>query len=187
MAKKWTNRNLPVVLHYVTGNVDKRRQIFRQDSNCVAFLEEIQAGRHKYESRLICFVVMPDHFHLVVNPRDGDIQNWIGELKSLSARRLVAANPPGLFRKNEEVNQVWQESFRTLRLWSNWMVWQKINYIHNNPLRAGLVDSARDYRWSSFRSFYHLEHEELLSVDNEWFYPEDAERLKELQRRGELF
>jgi REP element-mobilizing transposase RayT len=130
---------------------------------------------------------MPDHFHLIVNPRDGEIQSWMGELKSRTARRLVAENPPGLFRKNDEENQVWQESFRTLRLWSGWMIWQKINYIHNNPLKAGLVESACDYTWSSFRSFYHLANEELLSVDHEWFYPEDAERLKELQRKGELY
>src|SRR5215204_3514688 len=139
MAKKWTNRNVAGVLHYLTGNVERRRSIFQQDYNCIAFLEEMQALRHKRESRLICFVV------------------------------------------------VWQESFKTLRLWSNWLIWQKINYIHNNPLRAGLVDSARDYRWSSFRSFYHLEDEELLSVDNEWLYPEDPERLKDLQRRSELY
>ncbi|HUR99099.1 MAG TPA: transposase [Pyrinomonadaceae bacterium] len=187
MAKKVTNRNLAGVLHYVTGNLDKRRPIFRYDSNCIAFLDEMQGVRREHESRLICFAVMPDHFHLIVNPRDGDIQGWMGELKSRTARRLVDANRTGLFRKNDEENQVWQESFRTLRLWSGWMIWQKINYIHNNPIKAGLAESARDYRWSSFRSFYHLANEDLLSVDDQWFYPEDAERLKELQRKGELF
>src|SRR5215204_2008890 len=133
MAKKWTNRNVAGVLHYVTGNVERRRSIFQQDYNCFAFLEEMQALRYKRESRLICFVVMPDHFHLIVNPRDGDIQSWIGELRSLSARTLIEINPIGLFKKNDEENEVWQESFRTLRLWSGWMIWQKINYIHNNP------------------------------------------------------
>src|SRR5215203_1251248 len=186
MSKKRTNELVPGVLHYVTGNVDKRRQIFRTDNNCIAFLEELQKIRKERESRLICFVVMPDHFHLIVNPCDGNIQSWIGELKSISARRLVEINPTGLFKKNDKENQVWQESFRTLRLWSGWMIWQKINYIHNNPLRAGLVDSARDYRWSSFRSYYQLEDEEL-SVDNEWLYPADPGRLKDLQRRSELY
>ena len=100
MAKKHTNRNVAGVLHYVTGNVDRRRPIFRQDSNCIAFLEELQSLRKNVESLLIAFVVMLDHFHLIVNPRDGDIQNWIGELKSVSARRLVEINPPGMFRKN---------------------------------------------------------------------------------------
>ena len=185
MAKKRTNENLPGVLHYVTGNVDQRRPIFRRDRNCTVFIEEVQSVRLKRESKLICFVVMPDHFHLIVNPRDGDIQGWIGELKSVSAKRLVAINPPTLFSKPGDENQVWQESFRTLRLWSGWMIWQKINYIHNNPLKAGLVKSARDYRWSSFRSFYKLESEELLSVDHEWWYEDDPQKLKEeLRRRG---
>src|SRR5215213_1139378 len=125
MAKKLTNENLPGVLHYVTGNVDKRRQIFRSDQICIAFLEELQSLRSRRDSLLICFVLMLDHFHLIVNPRDGDIQSWICELKSLTARRIVDMNSPGLFRKPDGENQVWQESFRTMRLWSGWMIWQK--------------------------------------------------------------
>ena len=66
------------------------------------------------------------------------------------------------------------------------MIWQKINYIHNNPLRAGLVDSAGDYKWSSFRSFYQLESDELLYVDGEWWFPDDMEKQKEAQRKGLL-
>ena len=186
MAKKWTNKNLAGVLHYVTGNVDKRREIFRSAAHCIAFLEELQSIRQKHESRLICFVVMLDHFHLIVNPRDGNIKSWIHELKSLSARRLVEINPPGLFATKEEVNQVWQESFKTQRLWRGWMIWQKINYIHNNPLKAGLVDSAGDYPWSSFRNFYQLESEALLYVDHEWWYEDDMAKQKEAQRKGLL-
>ena len=34
------------------------------------------------------------------------------------------------------------------------MVWQKINYIHANPVKAGLAAAARNYQWSSFRAFY---------------------------------
>ena len=178
MAKKRTNENLPGVLHYVTGNVDKRRQIFRKPNNCIAFLEELQKLRRKRDCLLICFVVMLDHFHLIVNVRDGDIQGWIGELKSLAARRLIDLQPPGFFMKTEDENQVWQESFRTLLLWSTWMIWQKINYIHNNPVKARLVGSARDYPWSSFRSFYRLESDELLAVDYDWWYPDDPQKLK---------
>lgn len=79
MAKKWTNENLPGVLHYVTGNVDKRRRIFQLESNCVTFLKQLRSTKSELEARLICFVVMLDHFHLIVNPKDGNIQKWIGE------------------------------------------------------------------------------------------------------------
>ena len=183
MSKKWTNEKLPGALHYVTGNVDKRRQIFLNPPNCIAFLEELQSLKNKREARLICFVVMPDHFHLIVSPRDGDIQTWIGELKSLSAKRLIQENQNGFFRKPDGENQVWQESFKSLALWNGWLIWQKINYIHQNPLRANLVKSAIDYRWSSFKSFYGHECEELLFVDQEWWYEDDAAKLKEAMER----
>jgi REP element-mobilizing transposase RayT len=114
MAKKWTNEILPGALHYVTGNVDQRRNIFRDELNCIAFLEEIRAVKQRREAKLICFVLMPDHFHLIVNPQDGDIQTWIGELKSFSAKRLVQINPSGFFRTACGENQVWQESFKSL-------------------------------------------------------------------------
>ena len=56
------------------------------------------------------------------------------------------------------------------------MIWQKINYIHNNPLKARLVKSARDYRWSSFKAFY-FQSDEPLSVDRDWWWPDDVRKL----------
>ena len=132
MSKKWTNENLPGALHYVTGNVDKRRKIFLKERNCITFLEELRSLIRRREAKLICFVIMPDHFHLIANPRDGDIQTWIGELKSFSAKSLVRIQPINIFGKSDGENQVWQESFKSLALWSSWMIWQKINYIHSN-------------------------------------------------------
>ena len=58
------------------------------------------------------------------------------------------------------------------------MIWQKINYIHANPVKAGLVRSSKDYRWSSFRSFY-SQGDEPIAVDREWFWPDDAEKLSQ--------
>jgi REP element-mobilizing transposase RayT len=102
---------------------------------------------------------MPDHFHFVVNPRDGDIRGFCGALKSLSAKALITLTGDQRFlreqpEKDGSMHQVWQESFKALPLWSAWMIWQKINYIHNNPVRAKLVSAAKDYKWSSFRAFY---------------------------------
>jgi hypothetical protein len=120
---------------------------------------------------------MPDHFHLIANPRDGKIREWIGALKSLSAKRLLelGPSPSGL---DDGQRQVWQESFKALPLWSGWMIWQKINYIHSNPVRAKLANSAKDYRWSSFPSFYLEETDPLLQVDKDWWWPDDVQKLE---------
>ena len=164
-------------MHFVTGNVHKRLPIFRKETACRAFLEELQNLKIKRECKLIAFVVMPDHIHLIVNPRDGEIREWTGALKSLSAKRLVEIAPKDLFLKTDGENQVWQESFKALPLWSNWMIWQKINYIHNNPLKAGLADSAKDYQWTSFRAFYLEESDALLQIDKDWWFADDVQKL----------
>lgn len=177
MAKKWSNKNLPGALHFVTGNINNRRPIFKIEENCQVFLEELQNLKKENECKLIAFVVMPDHLHLIVNPKDGDIQQWTGALKSLSAKRLIKLAPEGFYLQPNGENQVWQESFKALPLWSEWMIWQKINYIHNNPLKGDLVKSAKDYRWTSFRYFYKLEFEEHLKVDEEWWFADDVRKL----------
>ena len=111
-----------------------------------------------WPSKLIVFVIMPDHFHLIVNPRDGNIQGFAGALKSLLAARIIEITNDNRFKlktpDKDSIHQVWQDSFKAMPLWSLWMIWQKINYIHANPVRARLVKSAKDYPWTSFRAFY---------------------------------
>ena len=184
MAKKWSNKNLPGALHYVTGNVHNRRQIFRGGDACKIFLEELQSLRSAHYCKLIAFVLMPDHYHFILNPRNGNIQEATGVLKSFSAKRIVALAPAGSFWTGAE-NQVWQESFKALPLWSIWMIWQKINYIHSNPIRAKLVRSTEDYRWSSFHAFYRNETEPLLQIDQDWWWPDDVDKLRKAIVNGE--
>jgi REP element-mobilizing transposase RayT len=97
---------------------------------------------------------MPDHFHLTVNPSDGRIKELTRDLKSRVAKAIVQANSQFVLPETEGGHQVWRESFKGMGLWTAWMIRQKINYIHANPVKAGLVPSAKDYYWSSFCSFY---------------------------------
>ncbi len=181
MARKWSNLNLPGALHFLTGNVVNRVPAFTQEASCTAFLEVSQKLRKEWPAKLIAYVLMPEHMHLIVNPRDGDIKAFSAALKSLSAKAILEVNPDRRFvRKKPDrdgsVHQVWQESFKALPLWSEWMIWQKINYIHASPVRARLVCSAKEYRWSSFRAFYSSAGEPLV-VDRDWWWPDDSEKL----------
>lgn len=179
MARKWSNVNLPGALHFVTGNFLDRMRVFTDPACCKVFLDELRSLNKRWPSKLIAYVLVPDHFHLISNPRDGRIKEFIGELKSLSAKAINEVGMRFQFPdRGTEGHQVWQESFKDTPLWSGWMIWQKINYIHANPVKAGLVHSAKDYPWSSFRSFY-SQADKSIEVDREWFWPDDAERLSE--------
>ena len=182
MTKKWSNQNLPGALHFITGNFGDRIPVFKQSVCCESFIAELSTLISDWPCKLIAYVLMPDHFHMIVNPRDGRIKEFTGKLKSLSARAISGKAQGIKFQLDPEgALQVWQESFKATPLWSAWMIWQKINYIHANPVRAKLVSSARDYRWSSFRSFYSAE-EVPIKVDREWWWPDDSEKLSKAMK-----
>ena len=186
MTQKWSNLNLPGALHYVTGIVRHRIPIFERDRCCAAFIEVFSLLLRDWPCKLIVYVIMLDHFHLIVNPRDGDIKGFTGALKSLTARKIIAITDDKRLQRKEpdldgSTHQVWQESFKSMPLWSGWMIWQKINYIHANPVKARFVASAKDYRWSSFRAFY-LGEDQPLPIDHDWWWPDDSEKLSKAMK-----
>lgn len=177
MARKWSNANLPGALHFVTANFLNRVPLFTHSESCREFLEVLCDLNQQWPSKLIAYVLMPDHIHLISNPRDGHIKEFIGTLKSLSAKRILSLRGVRV----RSLGRVWQESFKAMPLWSGWMIWQKVNYIHANPVKAGIVKSAKDYRWSSFHSYY-SQTPELIPIDRDWAWPDDAEKLSNAVR-----
>ncbi|MEO8433712.1 MAG: hypothetical protein ABI596_02370 [Pyrinomonadaceae bacterium] len=102
-------------------------------------------------------------------------------LKSLAARSLIEGTGGSAFLRpvpdaDGSIHQVCQDSFKATPLWSVWMIKQKINYIHANPVKARLVASAGDYKWSSFSAF-HGEEPGPLPVDKKWWWEDDYEKL----------
>jgi REP element-mobilizing transposase RayT len=185
MARKWSNQNLPGALHFVTGNIVDRIPIFKRDDCCECFLKVLGDLSRDWPCKLIAYVLMPDHIHLIVNPQDGRIREFVGKLKGVSARSIVELTGGACFVKKSNdgsEHQVWQQSFKAQALWSTWMIWQKIHYIHANPVKARLVASASDYRWSSFRAFY-SDFTEPLAVDHDWWWPDDSKKLSEAVKK----
>ena len=126
MARKWSNLNLLGALHYVTGNCFNRLPVFTEPECCWAFLKELKEINSSWPNKLICYVLMPDHFHLIVNPEDGRIIEYCRDLKSEAAKAIVQATRRFTFPITEDGHQVWQQSFKAIPLWSGWMINQKI-------------------------------------------------------------
>jgi len=176
VARKWSNENLPGALHYVTGVTGNGQQIFNRTDGCLDVLDVCRQLRQDWPFKLVAYVLMPDHLHMIVNPRDGAISELIASLEGLSSSRILAAEPgvPSTVNQTEisdPLPQVWQKPFKATPLYSGWMIWRKINYIHSRAVRVGLVQSASDYRWSSYRSFYSRA-DDPLAVDRDWWWPE---------------
>jgi len=164
-------------LHFVTANTHKRIPLFRSPVLCREFFTSLSEIKIRFPFELFAYVLMPDHFHLLVRPSDGDISRLVQKIKSLTARRVIdtlqtEGNDKSLLALRKPIPgrrahsyQVFQQSFRDLRLWSSWMIHQKIDYIHANPVNEGLVDNVAAYRWSSCRAM-HERTSEPIPIDH---------------------
>src|SRR5438874_11110836 len=77
------------LVHYVTGVTYARVPIFRRDEISSLFVEALSETRLKDPFKLIGYVIMPDHFHLLANPLSMDITRLVGKLKGRGASRIL--------------------------------------------------------------------------------------------------
>ena len=95
---------------------------------------------------LIAWVVMPDHFHLLIDPADGNLSNTMRRIKlSFSSRFLK--------RKRLRSGKIWQSRFwdHIIRDENDWK--HHLDYIHYNPVKHGLVQNPREWKYSSIHNY----------------------------------
>ncbi len=164
--KKRPHPTIPGPLRFVTAATHKRIPIFRSKALCKLFFITLQEIRDRFPYELFAYVLLPDHFHLLVRPADGNISRLMQKIKSLSARKIVEhlketqsgkllsalrKTRPG---RREHHYQIYQQSFRELILTNSRLIHQKIEYIHKNPLGKGLAEHIGAYSWSSCLAIY---------------------------------
>ncbi len=120
---------------------------------------------------------MPDHGHIVTG---GELtpSNTLRYLNGISARRIVdvlksdprfetSLNKLKIQTRDDHKFSVWQHHPNTYIITSEGMMMQKVNYVHKNPVEAGMVEAMEDYRFSSARFWLRkpLLDDEPLEVD----------------------
>lgn len=123
---------------------------------------------------IYAYVFMDNHFHIILS--NEDVSKIMQSAKKYSAKEIIMElNVDGKenilkeFReakpeyKTTSKHQVWQESFHPQEIISYEMLKQKIEYIHNNPVRKNLVTKPEDWIYSSAIDYY-TEEKGLLDI-----------------------
>jgi putative transposase len=119
------------------------------------FLKVLEQTRQKYQFVVAGYVVMPEHVHLLISePNIEDPSRVMQVLKqrvSLQCRaRKTAAN---IF--SEQLSAAfWQPRSYDFNVRTEKKYVEKLNYIHSNPVKRGLVGSPELWPWSSFRHYW---------------------------------
>jgi putative transposase len=121
---------------FVTSACWQKRRLFQVERNAALFLERLEHYRTHFW--LHAFVVMPDHVHLLITPRE-----------MVTLERAMQYVKGGFSRQIESKMPVWQKSFADHRIRNAEEYATRVEYIHQNPVRARLVERAEEYAWSS--------------------------------------
>src|SRR5205085_2403501 len=130
--------------HFLTWSCYQRRQFLAKRVHRDLFLQILEQVRRRFGFVVMGYVVMPEHVHLLVSePERGTLAMAVQVLKQKTARRLLRTRRlrPGQARLWEEDKHFWQKRYYDFNVWSRQKRLEKLNYMHQNPVRRALVSS----------------------------------------------
>ena|SRR5690606_23815332 len=151
--------------YFITSTIVDCIPVFTSEKYFKILTDTIKFYQKENDLKVYAYVIMPNHFHLVMS--SAEVSKTIASIKKYSAKRIIdelkADNNIELLDKFKELrkdykttskHQVWQEGFHPQLINSEEMFEQKINYIHYNPVKKGLVTEIEDWKYSSAIDYY---------------------------------
>jgi len=144
---------------FITTSTYNKIRRFKSSKDYEIVLEKIEAYRLRDNAKIHGYVVMPNHLHLLLTiPESHSISSFMRDLKKRIAYEYLIEN-------KLETQKLWQLRFDDVHIISEEIFAVKLNYIHYNPVKAGLVNEPRDWRYSS-AGFYENGKQHIVWVEH---------------------
>ena len=172
---RWKNISLEGYAYFVTTKIRDYIKVFETEPYFQIIIENLNFYRSKFGFKLWAYVIMPEHIHFMIHLADtSNLSKIMEEFKRYTSKRILAElqkdNRTDLLRlftidnPRKEKHMVWEEGFRGLGVRSEKVFNIKMNYIHNNPVKRGLVENPEDYVYSSYRNYF-CEDDSIIKLD----------------------
>jgi REP element-mobilizing transposase RayT len=175
----WRPNFDPDHLYFVTTTAAQHRHLFQRDVMKRLVVDTLDCMRLRGRFELYCFVVMPNHIHLIMQCSAKDpLADCVRDLKKQIADRAIRhyraeRNQAALDllasagKGKQGRRQVWAEGYNAKDVFTPEFLREKMTYIHENPCQPhwNLVPHPEDYVWSSAR-FYLMEKPAIIPLDN---------------------
>lgn len=146
--------------HHVTQRGNHRQHVFFSGADHLAYLHWMREYATLHEVEVIGYCLMPNHVHLVLVPAmAGSLPRMLQQLHARYARRI--------HRERDMTGHLWQGRYFASALDGPYF-WAVMRYVELNPVRAGMVQRAEDYPWSSAGAHCGQHKDPLLSSDPRW-------------------
>jgi putative transposase len=152
-------------LHFLTFSCYERRDFLATKRARDLFLSEMERVRGEYGFRLVGYVVMPNHVHLLMGePVERTVSTVLQMLKQRVARKMrqgerqdppskTEGGAPASAFDETEPRAFWQARFYDFNVYSQSKVNEKLEYMHANPVVRKLVGHPKEWVWSSWSNY----------------------------------
>ena len=169
--------------YFITITVVGWIDVFTRLNQKTLLIEALRHCQQKKGLEIYAYCIMSSHMHLLCKATDGFIlSDVMRDFKKFTAKKIIQTivDEPESRRewmldyfkksckhlKREQQYKVWQDGYHAEIVETNWFIKQKINYIHNNPVKDKIVVHREDYYYSSARNYAGLENDlEIVLLD----------------------
>ena len=151
-------------IYFTTSTIVEWIPVFTSNKYSDIIINSLSYCRQNKGLKVFAYVIMDNHIHLLVSGYNLSV--IIKDFKSYSAREIIKAaenekkewllNQLRFYKrlhKTDSEYQVWQEGFHPQMIITDDMLLQKMEYIHNNPLRRGLIERPEHWSYSSASNY----------------------------------
>lgn len=158
-------------IHFITFSVIKWVDALTRKEYKDILIDSLKHCQENKGLLIHCWVIMNNHVHFILSAIEGfKLSNILRDFKKHTSSKILETMEENdqdpernrmldIFRKAGRENirnsnyQFWQQDNHPKELFGNSMIEQKMDYIHNNPVKAGIVDNPEDYIYSSARDY----------------------------------
>ncbi len=134
----------PGGVYHVTSRGDRREPIFVDDQDRSRLLCILAQAMNRFDAVVFAYCLMGNHYHFVLHTRQSNL--------SMLMRHVNGVYAQAFNRRHGLVGHLFQGRFTSLHVDRDVYLMQVCRYAELNPVRAGIVDSAVDWPWSSYRA-----------------------------------
>jgi len=149
--------------YHVLNRAVARDRIFLKDGDYVAFERVLGEVYQTLPTRLLGYCLMPNHWHLVLWPReDGELSRFMRLLTVTHTQRWHA------HYHSAGTGPLYQGRFKSFPIQRDEHLLTVLRYVERNPVRAGLAERAQDWAWSSLSTRHEAHRPEWLLAASKW-------------------
>jgi putative transposase len=166
--KRYTGRN---DLHFITFCCYHRKRLLESVPSRNLVIRILEEVRVKYGFALVGYVIMSEHVHLLISESAGVPPAKIVQVFKQRVSRRIRGKKR--IKKNQlslqfpeaqpELRRFWQRRYYDFNIYSRKKLWEKLHYMHANPVEEHLVQHPRDWPWSSWSNY--ATGEGILKID----------------------